>query len=84
MLRLFDFECRTCTLIFEDMVELESEVGPTCPKCDAVNAKRLISGTRLDPRLGLDPTGFPTMGDKWAQVRRQRQQIERKRAAEDR
>lgn len=84
MLRLFDHECRLCGLVFEELVEPEAPKGPPCPKCDAVDAKRLITGTRIDPRLGIDPSGFPTMGDKWAKIRRQRQQIERKRDSEDR
>ncbi len=76
---IFDHQCRSCSTVFEEFVYTEATSGPDCPDCGATDAERLIGAPRLDPRMGLDPTSFPTMGDKWAKVRRQRQQIERKR-----
>lgn len=73
---LSDFECSNCTHVFEDFT------GPEiwCPECGSKAVTRLITGTRLDPRLGVNPDSFPTMGDKWARVRKQKQQIDAKRA----
>ena len=48
-----------------------------CPECGSPS-NRLISAPRLDPRMGLDPEGNPTMADKWAKVREQRAKIEKK------
>ena len=78
---LFDHQCRQCGFVFEEFADSEDQYGPDCPECKATDAKRLIGAPRLDPKLGLDPTGFPPLGDKWARIRRQRQQIERKRNA---
>lgn len=74
-LLLFDFECPTGHT-FEDMVrpEIHSAECPTCGQ----PARRLITGTRIDPRLGLDPA-FSTCGDKWARIRVQRRAIEDRR-----
>ncbi len=73
---LFDFRCTACAHAFDDLVKSDVHSIP-CPKC-ASEAKRLISAPRLDPRMGLDPDGCPTMGDKWARVRKQRATIEEK------
>ena len=79
---LYDFECpsESCANKFEEFADWSNPVPVNCPLCGEPS-KRLISAPRIDPRLGLDPTGFPTMGDKWAKVRRQRVQIENKQAA---
>lgn len=73
---LYDFRCKTCDHKFDDMVKSDVFQLP-CPECGS-EAKRLISTPRLDPRMGLDPEGNPTMGDKWAKVREQRAKIEKK------
>lgn len=72
---LYDFRCTSCNTVFEDMVK-PSEYSAPCPDCGEAG-KRLISAPRLDPRMGLDPVGNPTMGDKWAKVREQRARIEK-------
>jgi putative FmdB family regulatory protein len=76
-LLLFDFECQHCTYVFDDMVKPNIHEAP-CPKCGH-NATRLVSTPRIDPRLGLDAAGFPTMGDRWAKVREQRKAVEERR-----
>lgn len=71
---LFDFRCTGCSHKWDDMVKPNVWSAP-CPKCGA-EGKRLISTPRLDPRMGLDAVGNPTMGDKWAKIRKQRAKIE--------
>jgi putative FmdB family regulatory protein len=73
---LFDFRCTHCQHKFEVMVKPDIKSRP-CPKCSS-EGKRLISAPRLDPKMGLDPDGFPTAGDKWANMREQRARIEKK------
>ena len=72
---LFDFRCTECLVKFEEMVKSSVKELP-CPQCGA-RSTRLISTPRLDPRMGLDPVGNPTMGDKWARTREQRAKIEK-------
>ena len=73
---LFGFRCTDCSAQFDDMVKPDVHEA-TCPECGAVG-KRLVSAPRLDPKMGLDPEGNPTMGDRWAKIRKQRAQIEKK------
>ena len=73
---LFDFRCKLCGYRFEDLVKSDTFSLP-CPECGG-DGTRLISAPRLDPRMGLDPEGNPTMGDKWAKTREQRARIEKK------
>ena len=73
---LYDFRCQHCEHRFDDLVHSNVYETP-CPKCNH-NATRLISTPRLDPRMGLDPVGNPTMGARWARIRKQRAQIEKK------
>ncbi len=75
-LLLFDFRCTECNTKFESMVKSDVLLTP-CVECGA-DSKRLISGTRMDPRMGLDPESNPTMGDRWAKIRKERAQIEKK------
>jgi putative FmdB family regulatory protein len=75
---LFDFECPHCGYGFEEFVNTNSPETVNCPEC-ATPATKQITGGRIDPRLGVDANAFPTMGDKWARVREQRQKIEAKR-----
>lgn len=77
---LFDFQCTRCADTFEELVQKDVK-NLECPRCGYV-ANRLISAPRMDPRLGVDPDHFPTMGDRWAKVREQRQKIESKRHLE--
>lgn len=72
---LYDWRCTGCQTKFEDMAKSDVKQIP-CPECGEV-ANRLIACPRLDPRMGLDPEGNPTMGDKWAKVREQRARIEK-------
>ena len=77
---MFEFWCPACAAKFDDLVKPTKQTAP-CPQCGGAG-KRLISAPRIDPRLGVDAKAFPTMGDKWAKVRRQRKVIEEKRARE--
>src|SRR5262245_3218398 len=76
---LFDHECPTCGHTFEDFINSAQPEPVNCPECQTP-AQKLISGTRMDPKLGVDADRFPTMGDKWAKIRVQRQKIEAKKA----
>ena len=80
--RLFDFKCRTCGADFEGFVYQDQKELPCVDNECRGLADRQITGTRLDPRLGVDATSFPTLGDKWARTRIQRKKIEEKHAKE--
>lgn len=69
-LLLFDFECTACKHIFEDLQQLNDHAPVACTNCKAA-AVRTISGTRLDPDMGLT-NDFPTMADRWAKKTRGR------------
>lgn len=69
---LFDFECRTCGDIFEDLVKSDKLEVPC--SCGGI-AVRTISGTHLDPAMGLT-NDFPTMARKWEKRTRQRAKID--------
>jgi putative FmdB family regulatory protein len=73
---LFDFRCLSCNNVFDDMVKPNVYEAP-CPECGSSNVTRLMSAPRLDPRMGLDPEGNPTMGDKWAKIRKDRARQEK-------
>lgn len=70
---LFDFECPTCALVFEELVNKE-KLTHECPECGSM-AARIISTPRVDPRLGLSED-FPTMAAKWERSRRARHKSE--------
>lgn len=72
----FDFRCVDCEQKFDDLVKPDVQQAP-CPNCSGIG-KRLVSAPRLDPKMGLDPEGNPTMGDRWAKIRKQRALIEKK------
>lgn len=76
----FDFRCQQCTAVFDDMVKPDVYEAP-CPSCGATGV-RLVSMPRIDPRLGTDPDGFPTMADKWAKTHEQRKRVEERRERE--
>lgn len=77
MRRLYDFECleAACGHNFEELVRYEEADTIRCPHCNGPT-RRLIGAPTIDPRLGLDAANWPTMGDKWARIRRQRAKIE--------
>ena len=79
-LMVFEFECE-CGEIFDDLVQSSVRECP-CPKCQK-NAKRILSAPRFDIRMGVDPTGNPTMGRKWARQHEQSRKIEEKRARDN-
>lgn len=67
---LFDFSCTgDASHVFEELVESECR-ELVCPRCGEL-AKRMISGTHLDPKMGLT-NDFPTMARKWDKKTRQR------------
>lgn len=72
---LFDFECEGCRAVFEELVERDAPAGAKCPKCHQPNARRLISGTRIDRSLGVS-TDFPSLASKWERNRAEHQRIE--------
>lgn len=65
----FDFSCRECNHVFEEMVD-PSTKEILCEKCGAT-AFRQISAPTLDPRLGVS-SAFPTLMAKWEKKTRQR------------
>ncbi len=67
---LFDYECLDCSNKFEELIYTDRPDTTTCPECKSDYVTRLISAPRIDPKLGTDPEGFPTMGDKWAKKHR--------------
>lgn len=69
-LLLFDYKCTACGTIFEELVRLNDHTPQTCTNCKGP-AVRTISGTRLDPDMGLT-NDFPTMAAKWAKKTRAR------------
>lgn len=71
---VYDFRCNECEHAFDDFVRPDSYTT-VCPECGA-QARRLITGTRLDPKLGVDAEAFPTLAAKWARIRKQRAKIE--------
>jgi putative FmdB family regulatory protein len=68
-LLIWDFECPD-QHVFEDLQAYADNAEIPCPRCGK-GAKRMVSGTRLDPRMGLS-NDFPTMADKWEKKTRQR------------
>ena len=67
---LFDYECLECSKIFEELIHMGNPEAVNCPQCSSSSTKRMLSAPRIDPKLGLDPIGFPTMGDRWAKKHR--------------
>ncbi len=77
---LFDFQCPNQEHpVFEELSDTNSGDPVLCPQCFLISTRQLSAG-RIDPKLGLDATSYPTMGDKWAKMRTQRQKIEAKKA----
>lgn len=67
-LLLFDFKCPVGHE-FEELVPANRK-NIKCTQCDKT-ATRQISGTHLDPRMGLT-NDFPSMARKWEKKTRQR------------
>jgi putative FmdB family regulatory protein len=78
---VFEFQCSSCNHIFDDLVQSTVHACP-CPKCQK-QSKRILSAPRFDIRMGVDPTGNPTMGRKWARQHEQTRKIEEKRARDN-
>lgn len=67
-LLFFDFVCSD-NHSTEELVD-PNDTSIECPQCGKT-AKRIISGTSIDPNLGLS-NDFPSMADKWAKKTRAR------------
>lgn len=80
-LMLSDYECTACGHIFEELADRDAPETVKCEQCGQFSCKRLITGTRIDPRLGVDPS-YPTLYDAWARKRKQAAAQERKRKLE--
>lgn len=65
----FDFVCSE-NHSFEELQQIEDNPVIPCPQC-GLDAKRTISGTRLDPNMGLT-NDFPSMAAKWEKKTRAR------------
>lgn len=76
---LFDHECQKCAHVFEELVDRDSPDPVKCPSCNQLDTKRLIGSFMIDPKMGLDAASFPTMGDRWANMREQRRRAESRR-----
>lgn len=80
---LDDYECQGCLTVFEELADPTTPEKVKCPGCCQFGlAARLIGSPRLDPTLGIDAEGFPTLGKKWESRRRKHQQIEERRYRE--
>lgn len=77
-LMLSDYECTGCGHIFEELADRDTPELVKCTSCGEFLCRRLITGTRLDYRMGVD-SSMPTMADKWARMHRQKATQERKR-----
>lgn len=75
-LLLNDFACGTCGHTFESLEDSDTRSIP-CEKCGS-QADRLVPTPRFALRMGVDPVGNPTMGDKWARVHEQQLAQQRK------
>jgi putative FmdB family regulatory protein len=42
---LYEFECRSCRQVFEELVRPGSTEPVTCPNCGSKDAERLLSAT---------------------------------------
>lgn len=75
---LYEWRCEDCGTKFSDLAKPEVQ-SVTHEGCGGT-APRVLSSGHIDPRLGVDPDGFPTMADKWARTHRQRAKVEEKKA----
>lgn len=73
---LFDFQCGACDHRFESLVTPDTKVK-VCSECGS-EARRLITGTHLDYRMGVD-TNNTTMAAKWDKMHKQEMEKQAKR-----
>lgn len=68
---LYDYQCNSCDSVFERLVPLDRcDETQECPQCHK-ESRHILSPVHFDYRMGLDPVGNPTMGDKWARMHEQ-------------
>ena len=67
-LQINDFRCEDCGHTFESLED--PAVSAIKQMCGAIARKKFPS-PRLDLRMGVNPHGFPTAGDRWAKVHEQ-------------
>lgn len=71
---LFDFECKHCGSVFEELVR--SDVREFNCECGHA-AKRIVSGTHLDYQgMATSGDGMETAADRFDRMHRQRKAIE--------
>lgn len=68
---LYDFICIDGHK-FTELVKFSERNGQHCPSCGEA-ASFIPPAPKIDYlRMGLDPTGNPTAGDKWAHIQEQK------------
>lgn len=68
MKRMYEYCCPDCGSITSRLVEEDDRKTPQlCDNCGSL-ANYVVSAPHFDYRMGLDPVGNPTMGDKWARM----------------
>jgi hypothetical protein len=77
---MFDWVCDTCGEEYSDLAKPDTH-QQMHDLCGGM-AKRILSAPHFDIRMGVDPTGNPTMARKWARQHEQSRKIEEKRARE--
>jgi len=43
----YDFKCRSCGARFEENIPMSSKKTPACPKCNAEDSEKLITGCQV-------------------------------------
>lgn len=81
---LYDHTCPNCGAVFEAFRQSsDSQEKVECTVCHTTDfALKHIGTPRIDPRLGTDASGFPSMGAKWVKRRKQHQRMEERRNRE--
>lgn len=67
---LYDFVCTTGHK-FEELVQSHVKMA-SCPFCRTASVRQLAAPKLDYLKMGLDPHGSPTAGDKWAKMHEQR------------
>jgi len=67
MFILYDFRCAGCGFTFESL-EKSHVFEIECVKCGDIAHRQLSTPKIGYLRMGLDPVGNPTAGDKWADM----------------
>jgi putative FmdB family regulatory protein len=44
---LYEYECQTCFILWEELQKISDPVIETCPFCEAANPKKLISAVNF-------------------------------------